>query len=124
MKRARIAVGILVVVAILTWWLTDRLGGIVEDVTAHVDNIEQVMATGGDLTGACDAMENYWYAHKNELTRYISQQRIDDITATAIRLVPLSALEEKAEFEAEMRSLRIKVEELWEAHSPSFSSLF
>lgn len=124
MKRSKIAIVILLLIALLTYWLTHRLDYILDEMSADFAAVEQALDGGGDLTEACLSMERHWHDRKQELVRFIPQYRVDDITVTVVRLAPLSLMEEKAEFTAELRTLELKFAELWEAHSPSVSSLF
>jgi len=124
MRRFKIAIGILLGIALLTWWLTHRLDIIPDDLDTQITAVDLALQEDGDLAAACRDVEELWHHHKLELVRFVPQTRVDDITVTVVRLTPLSQMEERAEFEAEFLILKLKLTELWEAHSPSFTSLF
>lgn len=124
MKRVKIAIGILVFISLLTAYLTIRLDFILDEFSAQIDLVEQALESGGDVKSAATSATECWESHTSELTRFIPQYRVDDITATAVRLPFLSEMDDKAEFEAELNTIRNKIKQMWEAHSPSLSSLF
>ncbi len=124
MKRVRIVLVILVCIALGVSFLTYRLGMVLHGLTKELDRVEAAIGQPGELESACQSIEDYWMSHTKKLTRYLSQRYVDDLTAAVLLLKPMSRAQDTALFESEIRMLRLQIEELWEAHSPSLSSLF
>lgn len=124
MRRVKIVLAILVFIVLSVSFLTYRLGTVLTGLGKHLDGVEAAAGDPAALASACHDIEEYWLNHNTGLTRFVSQKNIDDLTAAVLLLEPMSRAEDKAMLDAEIKMLRLKIAEFWEAHSPSFSSFF
>lgn len=68
--------------------------------------------------------DEQWTAFEKMHMRYIRKHQLDSITMSSARLASLATQESRAEFLAELHSVRAQIYHLWEGEQPIWRNLF